>query len=427
MTSAVLPPPDRVTLAGIAALAARIGQDPVLDAPGRTVLLVDGGVLDTPVHRRLTEVLGARPYESLTLTGAGDVDGVLALGARLEGAARVFALGGGALLDRAKLATLAVAGRAVAGRLTVPQRSGLVVLTRVPPRPMPLIAVPTTIGTGSEASAVACLGYPDAKRLVMAAELRPEFAVRDPLAVGTLPRHLFVEGVLEAFFRLVSPYIGDHADQPEPDARVRAGAAELLRLGYEVVATTRTGAPTTTTQRERAARLSAEIHTRHFHDERDPYAVKGWLVANELSTVLGLRKMTAVAALLPPLWRAIDRGETRLGSRRRLRGLWSAVRAGAGQPLPADPADGVAALIDAWCVGRRVTAAPGTTVALAHRIVRVWGAGLPMLGGLGHAEVLRLLRATVTEPGTAPVRPGPVQPRADTAARPAGGRLAPAT
>ncbi|NED11921.1 daptide-type RiPP biosynthesis dehydogenase, partial [Streptomyces sp. SID9124] len=335
MTAAVLPPPDRVTLTGTGALAARIERDPELNAPGRTVLLVDSGVLDTPVHRRLTEVLGPRPYESLTLTGAGDLADVLALAARLEGAARVFALGGGALLDRAKLATLAAAGRAVAGRLTVPQRSGLVVLTRVPPRPMPLVAVPTTIGTGSEASAVACLGYADAKRLVMAAELRPEFAVRDPLATGTLPRHLFVEGVLEAFFRLVSPYIGDHADQPGPDARVRAAAVELLRLGYEAVATTRTGGPATTAQRERAARLSAEIHTRHFHDERDPYAVKGWLVANELSTVLGLRKMTAVAALLPPLWRAVDRGETRLGSGRRLRGLWSAVRAGAGQPLPA--------------------------------------------------------------------------------------------
>lgn len=93
MTAAVLPPPDRVTLTGTDALAARIGRDAGLNAPGRTVLLVDGGVLDTPVHRGLTAVLGARPYESLTLTGAGDVDDVLALATRLEGAARVFALG----------------------------------------------------------------------------------------------------------------------------------------------------------------------------------------------------------------------------------------------------------------------------------------------------------------------------------------------
>jgi hypothetical protein len=47
---------------------------------------------------------------------------------RLAGAELVVGLGGGSLLDQAKLATLAVAGPEVCARLTVPQRSGLIVL-----------------------------------------------------------------------------------------------------------------------------------------------------------------------------------------------------------------------------------------------------------------------------------------------------------
>ncbi|MFI1706111.1 daptide-type RiPP biosynthesis dehydogenase [Streptomyces griseoruber] len=390
------------TLTGTDELARRLRETPELGA-ARTVLLVDSGVHHTEIHRRVTDALGSRPYESLTLSGAGDLAGVLALGTRLDGAGLVLALGGGSLLDRAKLASLVAAGPEVARRLTVPQRTGLIVLTRIPRRPMPLIAVPTTIGTGSEASAVACLAYEHAKCLVMGARLRPELSVLDPLATATLPRHLLVEGVLETFFRLVSPYIGDHAELPEPDARVEATAVRLLRLGYEIVEATRAGGRATDEQRARSARLSAESHTQHFHDGRDPYAVKGWLIANELSTVLGLRKMTAVAALLPPLWRAIDQGDARLGSGRRLRRLWAVIRTGLGRPLPAEPATGVAALVDAWGIGRHVVADPEATGAIAHRIVRAWGAGLPMLGGLGHTDVLRLLRRTVAAPDR-PVR-----------------------
>ena len=396
-------PEGRAALDGIDELARRLGESPALGA-ARTVLLVDSGVWRTEIRQRVADALGPRSYEYVTLSGAGDLDDVLALGARLEGAGLVVALGGGSLLDRAKLASLAAAGPEVARRLTVPQRTGLIVLTRVPPRPMPLIAVPTTIGTGSEASAVACLAYKDAKRLVMGAALRPELSVLDPLATATLPRQLLVEGVLETFFRLVSPYIGDHADLPEPDARVEAAAVRLVRLGDEIVDASHAGGRATDEQRARSARLSAESHTWHFHDGRDPYAVKGWLIANELSTVLGLRKMTAVAALLPALWQAIDQGEERLGSRRRLRRRWAVLRTGRGRSLPAGPAAGVAALVDSWGIGRRVVADTDTTEAIAHRTVRAWGAGLPMLGGLGHPDVLELLARTVVPParGLAP-------------------------
>lgn len=267
------------------------------------------------------------------------------------------------------------------------------------------------------------LGYPDAKRLVMGAPLRPELSVLDPLATATLPRDLLVEGALETFFRLVSPYIGDPAALPEPDARVEAAAVRLLRLGDEIAGATRVGGPVTDERRARSAWLSAQSHTRHLHDGRGPYAVKGRLIANELSTVLGLRKMTAVAALLPPLWRAIDEGEERLGSARRLRRLWAVIRTGLGRSLPAEPAVGVTSLIDVWGIERHVVAEPEATEAIAHRIVRAWGAGLPMLGGFGHSDVLRLLRRTVAAPDDEVQAPS----AQDTSTRRTDGQLVAAT
>lgn len=383
----------RQPLNGTDELALLLRNDTALRGRKATVL-VDGAVRDTVIHQRVAKALGACRAGTVLLRGGGDLRSVLALAERLAGAELVVGLGGGSLLDQAKLATLAVAGPEVSARLTVPQRSGLVVLAPTPVRPVPLIAVPTTVGTGAESSLVACLTYPHGKRLVMGAALRPEFAVIDPEATVTLPQHLVAEGVLEALFRLTSPYIGDHADLPPQDARVEEAAARLVRLGYEVRDAARAGRRCSGALRREIAELSSGSHDKWFHSGRDPYAVKGWLIANELSSALAIRKMPAVAALLPPLWQAIDAGEVRLGSARRLRRLWSLLRPEAGEPLPADPAPGVAALIDAWGIERSTPLTSDRARAVALRTVRAWGAGLPMLGGLAPDDLTGLLCGT---------------------------------
>ncbi|MFE1250890.1 daptide-type RiPP biosynthesis dehydogenase [Streptomyces sp. NPDC058766] len=381
----------RQPLRGTDELARLLRNDDTIRGRNVTVL-VDDAVRDSVIHRRVAGALGGACAETLVFHGSGDLRSVLALAERLAGAELVVGLGGGSLLDQAKLATLAVAGPEVCARLTVPQRSGLIVLAPKPLRPVPLIAVPTTVGTGSESSAVACLTYPQGKRLVMGKALRPEIAVIDPEATVTLPQELVAEGVLEALFRLASPYVGDHGDLPPQDARVEDAARRLVRLGYEVRDAERAGQRCSDELRLEIAELSGSSHDEWFHSGRDPYAVKGWLVANELSSALAIRKMTAVAALLPPLWRAIDSGEGRLGSARRLRRLWSLLRSEGPGQLPADPAYGVAALIDSWGIDRSVLLTPDHAGAIALRIVRAWGAGLPMLGGLAADDLLSLLR-----------------------------------
>lgn len=183
----------------------------------------------------------------LALSGAGDLRTVAALADRLADTELVVGIGGGSLLDQAKLATLIRANPDAYARLTVPQRSGLLVLGPGTTRSLPLVAVPTTVGTGTEFSGVACLSYPEqGKRLVMGTALRPKVAVLDPVATGTLDDELIAEGVLEALFRVVSPYVGDHGDLPTEDALVETIAQRLVLLGHEVRDARRAGYPPTT-------------------------------------------------------------------------------------------------------------------------------------------------------------------------------------
>ncbi|MFJ1708372.1 daptide-type RiPP biosynthesis dehydogenase [Kitasatospora sp. NPDC088346] len=359
-----------------------------------TVLLVDARLAGSAIA---SVVAGALPvHEVIPLDGPGALDRVVELADRLrQGPARlVAAVGGGSVLDQAKLATALAGDPGVLPRLTAPQRSGLVLLPGEAARALPLLAVPTTIGTGAEVSRVACLHTAQGKRLVAGRSLSPELALLDPLATAGLPAELVVEGALEALFRVAGVYAGDLRDSPVEDALALTVAAQLLVLGYRAAA----DGPDDQV-RGALARLSALTHSDWLQLDRDPFALRGWYLANELSTALGVRKMTAVAALLPPLFRRTAAGDRRLGSAERLARLWEGLRSAAPRPLPADPPAGIAALLEHWGVEHRPVADPAELDAVARRTVRAWGAGLPALGGLTLGDVRAVLGDAVRAPG----------------------------
>lgn len=381
------------------------GFGPWLRSRGETsvTVLTDPAVTGAPIAERIRGTLArhGRTVHTVEAGGPDDTGGVEALGElarQLAGSGLVVAVGGGALLDRAKLAGWLCTGPQAAKRLAVPQRSGLVLL---PPRgegPRPaLVAVPTTLGTGSELSSVACLDHPRGKRLVMGTTLQPDAAVVDPLATSTLPYAAVAEGALEVLFRLAGLYVGDLADLPTEDALVETLAVRTVQLGEEVRAAHERSRAVDDTVRAELAKVSGLAHAGWTVLGREPYANRGWYVANELSSALGLRKMTAVAALLPPLWRRVADGDERYGSARRLGRLWQRLRTAVPEGLPADAADGIAHLADRWHIGRTVTAPAGTAAGVAARAVRAWGAGLPMLGRLTADDLTGLLAGAVHE------------------------------
>lgn len=360
------------------------------------ILLLDAGIADAAIAVRVRREIerAGRRAETLTLCGPPDLADVIELSERLTGTELVVAVGGGSLLDRAKLAVLLACEPTARARLTVSERSGLVALPQVD-RAGRLIAVPTTVGTGAELSRAACLTYPRGKRLVLGDVLRPDAALLDPEAFATLPGEMIAEGVLEALFRTVTVYAGDHTDSLVEDALAESVAENLVALGYRVRDSRAAGLPVDGATLTDIAKLSGLSQLDWLHQGRGAFVAKGWFIANELSMELRVRKMRAVAALLPHLWRAITDGDERFGSARRLSRIWSRLRTAAPDHLAADPAEGIATLIDVWRVDRRITAGQDRLRATASRIVRAWGGGLPMLGGLRHDELRGLLSRAV--------------------------------
>lgn len=146
--------------------------DPALKALGITGLAVD--------------VLARAGFEAHVYDGfngepgEADIDAAAAL-ARRHGARVVIGLGGGSALDTAKLAACcAVSGLAASAYALC--------ATPLPKNRLPIIAVPTTAGTGSEVTRVSV--YADANKVKVWAwgeELKPDVAILDPELTVAVP------------------------------------------------------------------------------------------------------------------------------------------------------------------------------------------------------------------------------------------------
>lgn len=143
----------------------------------------------------------------------------------------VVALGGGAALDLGKaLAGLIPAPGGVMDHLEVVGR-GLPLATP----PLPYVAIPTTAGTGAEATRNAVIGLPDHGRKVSIRDERmlPRLAIVDPALTDGCPRAVTLASGLDALAQVIEPYLSCKAT-PFTDALVRPviapGLAALVRL-----------------------------------------------------------------------------------------------------------------------------------------------------------------------------------------------------
>jgi alcohol dehydrogenase len=115
----------------------------------------------------------------------------------------IIAFGGGSPMDCAK----GVGARAARPDKTIPQMKGqLKVRKKIPT----LFAIPTTAGTGSEATLAAVISNPKTheKYAVNDPVLIPHYAVLDPLLTVKLPPHITSTTGMDALTHAVEAYIG---------------------------------------------------------------------------------------------------------------------------------------------------------------------------------------------------------------------------
>lgn len=120
-----------------------------------------------------------------------------------EGCKGIIAFGGGSPMDCAK----GIGARVARPKKSIPQMKGVLkVLKRLPP----LFAVPTTAGTGSEATLAAVISnsITHEKYPLNDTSLIPHYAVLDPMLTKGLPKHITSTTGMDALTHAVEAYIG---------------------------------------------------------------------------------------------------------------------------------------------------------------------------------------------------------------------------
>lgn len=209
--------------------------------------------------------------------------------------ATVVAFGGGSVLDPAKVAVCVTTRSAAAGPVPTSlleellSTPGLKACPAPPTDGVDLVAIPTTLGTGSEVSPIAVLRRAETTVMVAGPSLRPRVAVLDPEATASLPGTQLAAGLVEPLSRSLVPAIaGDRL------ALGDALAGCLARLALDLM-----GQPADEQWRLTAALLSTQTHTGFLALGRSPVGHVLWPIVTEAMTLLRLDKPAALAALLP--------------------------------------------------------------------------------------------------------------------------------
>ena len=178
----------------------------------RLFVAADAALVDTPFYKGIAALLSQAGVEIATYTeiepdpSANTVARAFAV-CRDHGASVILAIGGGSTIDVAKaVGILATNG----GRIH--DYEGI---DKFAIPPLPLIAIPTTAGTGSEVSG-SCVITDTEKNLKMSirhAALNPAtVAILDPLALRTVPAHVAAHSGMDAFVHAFESFISRQAN-----------------------------------------------------------------------------------------------------------------------------------------------------------------------------------------------------------------------
>jgi 4-hydroxybutyrate dehydrogenase len=236
MATAVWSYPTRIVFG--AGSAAEAGREAKNFVSSRVLLVTDAGVLQAGLVRAVQASLEASAIQSQTFSALSsnpteaEVEAGFAAyrAAKAEG---VVAVGGGAAMDVAKLI-------AVRAKVDKPfeELDDAIGGDRLIPKDLPpVIAIPTTAGTGSEVgrAAVLTLASTGSKTVIFAPSMLPRVAILDPELSISLPSGPTAATGFDALTHCLEAYLakGDH---PMADGIALAGLEIIARELPKVVA-----------------------------------------------------------------------------------------------------------------------------------------------------------------------------------------------
>jgi alcohol dehydrogenase class IV len=204
-TSRVVPIPRPTTFVGSGA-ALRLCDSIAQFGLRRVLIVTDAILVKLGIVEPLRQALAARGVEVAIHDGItpDPTYEVLQRGfeaARAHRADAILAVGGGSVIDAAKVIdAMLVSGKSPAK---------LVGMLKVGKPMLPLFAVPTTAGTGSEVTVAAVVTDPvkHVKSVVVDPKLVPAAAALDPLLTRGMPKHITAATGMDALTHAVESYI----------------------------------------------------------------------------------------------------------------------------------------------------------------------------------------------------------------------------
>jgi len=183
----------------------------------------------------------------------------------------VVALGGGSSIDVAKAVNVIYKhGGDVLDYIAPPTGKG----KRVPGRGLPIIAIPTTSGTGSEVSPVSVVSLPDKeiKVGISSRYMRPDVALVDPLLTVSLPPAPTASSGMDALSHAIEAYTTRRYNR-------KAKATAMTRPDYNG------GNPVTDLYAREAIRLISENLRRAYNNGEDLEARRNMALASLMAGI----------------------------------------------------------------------------------------------------------------------------------------------
>jgi alcohol dehydrogenase class IV len=193
----------------------------------RVFVVSDAGVAGAGLLRQVALPLRAETFAEVPPEAPIDVVDTIAARIKASGAEAVIALGGGSVMDAAKVASLCVRHGKTAREFVGIGKAGR--------RGLPTVLIPTTAGTGSEATFVAVLADPATGNKVGVVDpcILADIAIVDPALTDGLPAQVTAAAGIDALVHAIEAFIARVAT---PLARGLAlEAARRIGRSLEVV------------------------------------------------------------------------------------------------------------------------------------------------------------------------------------------------
>jgi alcohol dehydrogenase class IV len=167
----------------------------------RAFIVSDAGVAGAGLLRKVALPLRAETFAEVPPEPPIEVVDTIAERIKASGADVVIALGGGSVMDAAKVASLCA-------RHNKPARD-FVGIGKAGGRGLPTVLIPTTAGTGSEATFVAILTDPDSGNKVGVLDpcILADIALVDPSLTDGLPAHVTAAAGMDALVHAIEGFI----------------------------------------------------------------------------------------------------------------------------------------------------------------------------------------------------------------------------